>query len=261
MRQYLPTNLSLMLTLFLLALPLSGCISAISGVSGTALIHTAFPRLTVTANPPLALQGYGRQWVSLPTDILGMDPSGIMDYAVYGEAHEGPITRHAHAMVVRPSNTSMWYFQPESYGVPGAVASGRKIFDGHTWTTHVLRVESATDWFSSMWTASGRDTPEFWIARRFSETPERATRVVAEYREPWPECLDPEVKDLLFVRKSCLEGFFERADAAFTLDMHTPETIETPAVPSELHKPGFAPNMRRLAGELRQEDNSFFRQW
>ncbi|MDL2210173.1 DUF4851 domain-containing protein [Desulfovibrio sp. OttesenSCG-928-O18] len=240
---------------------LVGCTAARIGVSGNNLVRTAYPRTSIAAKTPLILQGYGRQWVSLPTEYMGMQPTGGMDYAVYGEGSEGPITRHAHAFIVRPGNDYNWYFQPESYPAPGGVHIGRKDIDGYRWVTQILRVDGEKDWFSAMWKESGRDVPEFWIARRFSATPERATRVVAEYREPWPECLDPGVKDLVFVRASCLEGFLERADAAFTLNMGAPENAEEPpAAPSVLRRPPFPPDMKRLAGELQQEDFSF-RRW
>ena len=261
MQRHITTNIFPVLAVLLfLAYALSGCTPAMSGISGTSLTRTAYPRLTMTANPPLILQGYGNQWVSLPTEVLGIDPSGVMDYAVYGEGREGPINRHGHVMVVRPNSTA-WYFQPEGSRTHGTVATGRKVVGDYTWTAQVLRVNGATDWFSAMWAESGREIPEFWIARRLSGTPESATRVVAEYREPWPECLDPETENLLLVRRSCLEDFFKRADEAFTLDMHALEVIEAPAVASELRKPDFAPNMLRLAGELRREDNSFFHRW
>lgn len=46
----------------------------------------------------------------------------------------------------------------------------------------------------------------------------------------------------------------------FSLDMHSPEVIEEPAAPSRLEKPPFAPDMKRLVGELLKED-FFLRNW
>ncbi len=254
-------NIAVLAVWIALAALLSGCVPSMSGISGSSLARTRYPRLTISANPPLAMQAYGRQWVSLPSTYLGTEPTGEMDYIVYGDGGEGPVIRHAHALVVRPSNDMAWYFQPESSKGPGALAMGNAEVNGYRWTTQILRVDGETDWFSAMWRESGREVPALWIARRFSATPQRATRVVAEYREPWPECLDPEAKDLVFVRKSCLEGFLERSDAAFLLDMQAPETIEAPSGPSVLAKPPFQPDMKKLAGELREEDYSFWRRW
>ena len=259
----LPFSPAALLALAVACLCLFGCAGAFNGVSGSTLVRTNYPRLTVGANPPLTLQGYGRQWTSLPTDYLGLEPTGIMDFVVYGEGGgegaEGAITRHAHAFVVRPSEDKRWYFRPESNKALNGLAIGRKDIEGYRWTVQVLRVDGEKDWFSAMWRESGRETPPFWLARRFSATPERATRVVAEYREPWPECLDPEARDLVFARKECLEGFFARSDAAFFLDMHAPGILEDPSVPSVLATPAFSPDMKKLAGELMEVE--YFRNW
>lgn len=254
------------LAVFCLALAqLSGCAAgAVSGVSGTSLVRSAYPRLNIGVNEPLVLQGHGRQWVSLPTDFLGNYPSGIMDYAVYGlEAEDGAggsVTRHAHAFVVRPGDDDRWRFRPESFKPFGALSFGKREINGYRWTVQLLRVDGESDWFSAMWRESGRETPPLWLARRFSATPEKSTRVVAEYREPWPECLAPEVSELMFVRKECLEGFLARADDAFVLDMHAPDTIEAPSGQTALRKPAFPPDMGKLAGEL-YEDDMRFRRW
>ena len=254
------------LAVFCLALAqLAGCMAgAVSGVSGTSLVRTGYPRLSIAANEPLVLQGYGRQWVSLPSEFLGNAPSGTMDYAVYGASDEqepeGTVSRHAHAFVVRPSDDVRWRFKLESFKPYGGLSFGKREINGYRWTVQLLRVDGESDWFSAMWRESGRETPPVWLAHRFSATPEKSTRVVAEYREPWPECLDPELTELTFVRKDCLEGFLARADEAFALDMHAPEIIEEPSSPAVLHKPAFFPDMGKLAGEV-FEDDTMFRRW
>ena len=249
------------LLLFFAAVLLSGCAGARSGVSGTTLARTEYPRLSMAANAPLALQGYGKKWVSLPSDYLGLLPSGIMDYAVYGAGAEGPLERHAHVFVVQPSDTNRWRFKPDSRIPFDGLFFGRKEIGSYRWNAQILRVIAEKDWFSAMWRDSGREVPERWLARRFSATPERSTRVVAEYREPWPECLDPEITDITLVRPGCLEGFLERSDAAFTLDMHAPEEMREPSVPSVLQNPGLAPDMKKLAGEVIQEDFHRMGRW
>lgn len=227
-----------------------GFAAARTGVSGSALVRTEYPRASVSVNQPLTLQAHGRQWTAVPSDIFGADTTSVMDYAVYGEGDSGPITRHAHAFFVKPRNNRLWRFQPESHKAPGGLSIVEKDINGRQWTAHIIRVDGERDWFSAMWRESGRQTPELWIARRFSATPERSTRVVAEYREPWPECLDPEAGDLMFVRESCLRGFLERADAAFNLDLFGDVPEGPPDAPSVLAKPPFGPDMRKLAGEL-----------
>lgn len=239
---------------------LSGCTGAMTGVSGTALVRSGYPRCTISTNEPFTLQGYGRLWVSLPTEFLGFAPSGSMDYAVSSDAGEGPVVRHAHSLIVRPSDDIRWRFRPESFKPFGGLSLVKQDINGYRWTVQILRVDAERDWFSAMWRENGRETPEFWIARRFSATPEQATRVVAEYREAWPDCLEPEASDLVFVRRECLEGFLERSDAAFLLDMHASEIIEEPSASSRLQRPGGAPDMKKLAGEL-VEDSFRYRLW
>lgn len=239
----------------LLTALLCGCrVAAWNGIAGVSLVRTEYPKVVIAANEPLALQGYGKQWVSFPTDYLGHKPSGYMEYAVYGEGGEGPVTRHAHAFIARPSNDDYWEFKPESYAVPGGFAIGKTVLGGKGWVAQFVRIDGEKDWFSAMWRASGRETPEFWIARRYSATPEKATRVVAEYREPWPECLDPDaVKDMVFFPQNCLDGFLKRAEAAFDFEREIPENGPGTDIPSVLVKPGFPPDMLRLAGELMED--------
>lgn len=239
----------------LLAAFLCGCrVSAWDGVVGASLVRTAYPRVAIAANEPLALQGYGKQWVSFPTDYMGHQPSGFMEYAVYGEGAEGPVTRHAHALIARPSNDNYWEFKPESYPVPGGFAIGKAVLGGKGWTAQLVRIDGEKDWFSAMWHESGREVPEYWIARRFSATPEKATRVVAEYREPWPGCLDPDgIKDMAFYPKGCLDGFIERSEAAFDVAGEIPEEEKGTDIPSILVKPRFSPDMKRLVGELMED--------
>lgn len=241
-----------------LALSLAACISgARSGVVGSTLTRNEYPRASIAANAPFTLQAYGRQWVSLPTDFLGVQPTGSMDYAVYGQNESGTVTRHAHALFTKPSSDNRWVFLPESYPAPGGLAIGSKGINGYTWTTQVIRVPGENDWFSAMWRTSGYATPEVWIARRFSASPDRSLRIVAEYREPWPECLDPDVKDLVFAREECLGEFMRRSDAAFSLRMHAVEDGDASSAPSALKTPPFPPDMLKLAGELREVDPLF----
>ena len=245
-----------------LAGALSACTGgALSGVAGSTLTRAEYPRVSITANEPFTLRDHGRLWVGLPTDFLGIEPSGSLDYAVYGQGESGLVTRHAHALFVKPGHSDAWVFQTESYPAPGGLAIGRTVVDDYTWTTQVLRVPSEKDWFSAMWRASGREVPDVWLARRFSATPERTLRVVAEYREPWPECLDPDIKDLVFVREECLGGFLQRAGEAFSLRMHVTEPVDASPPAPQLQRPPSPPDIRKLAGELRENDFAFRKRW
>ncbi|GHV54105.1 hypothetical protein FACS1894206_06160 [Deltaproteobacteria bacterium] len=255
----------LLLLLLLGAFPLLGCAAgAQNGFFGSALVRESYPRVCMQANSPLTLQGYGRQWVSFETPSLVSQASGRMDFAVYGEGERGPVNRHAHVFVARPHDERHWYFQPESYPAPGGLSIGSREISGSRWVTQILRVVGEQDWFSAMWRESGREVPLLWLARRFSASPDRAIRIVAEYREAWPECLDPEIADLQFIPSSCMEGFLARSDAAFTLEINGPinkEMLKEPPPASLLVKPASVPDMKRLAGELTEADWEFFRMW
>ncbi len=222
---------------------------ALTGVSGSSLFSTQYPPVAVAANAPLTLKGYGNLWVSLYNqESLTTQPTGSFAYAVYSGGDSGPVTRHAHALIVRPQS-GVWSFQLESFKGPDTFSLSKSDIGGITWTAQIMRVASRGDWFSAMWTENKRSVPELWIAKRFSATPDRQVRMVAEYREPWPECLDPMIPDLSLTPADCLKGFLGRADAAFTLDAPVPAVQETPA-PSMLHVPPVQPNTRKLAGEV-----------
>lgn len=237
--------------LFVVAV-MAGCSGAMTGVIGATLTRTAYPRVSVAANAPLVLQAHGRQSVSFETESMTTDASAMMDYAVYAENAEGPVTRHAHAFISRIANDRRWRYRPESLTYPGGLSLGSATVNGYSWKVQIIRINGERDWFSALWRENGRETPPLWIARRFSATPDNATRVVAEYREPWPECLDPETKDLVFARKECVGGFIDRSNKAFSLEMNVAATgAETP--PSVMKRPGFSPDMKILAGELMEE--------
>ena len=239
---------------------LTSCVSGVfNGVAGTTLVRGEYPRLSIAANAPLTLHAHGKVWVDLPTEFLGVRPSGIMNFAVYGQSEGNALASHAHALYVTPTEGHAWVFQPESYPTSGGLTIGRKVINDYTWTTQLIRVPAETDWFSAMWRESDYTVPSAWLARRFSASPDQTTRVVAEYREPWPECLDPEIKKLAFIREECLGDFMRRSEAVFSLQMHTVENTDAAPGPSLLQRPPFSPDMRKLAGELRENDLRFLR--
>lgn len=247
-----------LLTLAMLACLLSGCAAAKTGVVGSALTRNAFPRMTLSANAPLSLRGYGALPVSFATDSLVTEASGEMYYALYAEDSAGLVMRGAHVLIAQISNDSRWMFQPDSGVARGVLAAGTTVLNGAVWTVRTLRIMNEEDWFSALWQANGRETPPVWIARRFTATPGGSMRVAAEYREPWPDCLDIGVTDLTFARAECLGGFMARSDQAFTLELHTTATGTEPLLPA-LTMPGFAPDMTRIAGRV--TENISFMRW
>ena len=243
----------------LLPLMLSACTPAFTGVTGNSLTRNNFPTGTITANEPLRLVAHGRQFVALRSDTMTSRPTGFFDYAVFSDSTEGLVTRSAHSIMLRPTNANQWRFTMETWRGPNTFVIRNTGFDGMNWTEHLMSVPSQGDWFSDMWVASGREVPERWLVRRLSATPASFVRMVAEYREPWPPCMDPDIRSLDLVSNpgECLAPFLERADAAFTIQRAALDPAIPPAGPSVLTLPSSAPNAARLAGEVEENDRGF----
>ncbi len=219
-------------------------------VSGNTFAHVGYPPVAVTANAPFTLFGNGRLWVTLYNqDSLLTRPLASFDYAVFGDGSSGPVTRHAHMLFVQPTE-DIWAFQLESFKNFGTLSLSKQDFGRLTWTMQIMELPAEGDWFSALWQENGRSVPETWLVKRFSATPSRNTRLVAEYREPWPECLPPGLTDLFMVSRSCLKEFQDRADAAFTLDDSQPGEMPTRTPSTALALPPFNPNTRKLVGEV-----------
>jgi hypothetical protein len=187
-----------------------------------------------------------------------LQPAGFFDFAVYSDALEGPLTVSAHSIMLRPTSDDLWRFTMESFKEPYTFSLSNTGFDGMAFVARLMVVQSAGDWFSDMWAASGRAVPERWIARRFSASPDQSVRYVAEYREPWPACLDEEALRLGLLSgasyDSCLRPFMQRSEKAFSIERGAPETMLPPAGPVRLSIPPYAPDPTKLAGEVEQDD-------
>jgi hypothetical protein len=249
--------------LFFLLFLLTSCSPAITGISGSSLIHNSYPPVSISANTPLELQAYGREFVSLKSDILTLQPLGIFDFAVYSDSRQGPVTRSAHSIVLRLGNENAWVFTKESFKGSNSFSLSNTGFDGMAFTEQLMVVIARDDWFSDMWLASGREVPERWLAKRFSSSPSDDIRFVAEYREPWPACLDEEALRLGLPASSsydsCLRPFLRRAASAFTIQRQPGDTVLPPSGPTLLTRPDHAPNPTKLAGEVEQNDRRSLR--
>ena len=254
-----PVSLCTLLALLLLMV---SCKPVGPGVVGNTLSVASYPSGSITANAPLALAGQGQLWATFETEYMNASPSGQISYALYASTMEGPVARHAHAMVVTLNSSNAWYFQPESSKEPHVLSFSKKEINGYTWTIQLMPVPAERDWFSALWQANGRETPERWLAQRYSATPDSGTRLVAEYREPWPPCLDEAEGNPLMVQRSCIGGFLDRANAAFTLDRVPADLENAPPAASALRVPELRMNTKKLVGELRREDPiTPFRRW
>lgn len=248
-RLFLVSALSLVLLVHL-----SGCSPARTGLAGPTLTTNTRPAISITANPPLEPAAGGLLWVSLPNnrDLLS-SVSASFNYAVFGEpGGSGLVTRHAHAILARLSDSQLWTFEPDTWKDPNAFthATGPGP-EGYAWTTQLMRVPSRGDWFSDLWLANGRKTPQVWLAKRWASLLDGANKAVLEYREPWPDCLEFTAPDMLLITgdsAACLGGFNSRAAKAFTVSrQNTPLGGPAPA-PLLTAMPRGMPDTGKLVG-------------
>ena len=124
-----------------------------------------------------------------------------------------------------------------------------------------------------MWAENGRETPEFWLAKRWSATPEEEMRLLAEYREPAPACMRQRLRESLLaddknsiplrgktLRAGCeeeIEAFSARAEAAVSLDQLSGAPSGGRSVQARSGAiPSVRPNMAKLAGKAQKVDTS-----
>ena len=246
-----PTYRLYVLPLLLLCLA-AGCTPAALPVNGNTLYHDTYPKITVSANAPLQLLSAGKEWGTLVSNSLTLNPLASCTYALYSATAEGPVTSHAHALVVQTTDTRLWFFHLEGYKLLNSLHYSETARGGHGWSVQLLRVPSENDWMSGVWQANNRSVPEVWLAKRFSATPQKATRVVAEYREAWPSCLSHEARDLTGTAAECLAGFHQRADAAFSLN-ETPLPTAPGNAPQLPGKSTIDLNLSAMAGKVEME--------
>jgi len=230
----------------------AGCAPPLTPVNGNTLYHDAYPNISVSAKAPLQLLDAGKEWSSLQSDSLTLQPLASFTYALYSATTQGPVTVHAHALIVQPTDINRWLFLLDNYKLLNSLHYSEIARGGHGWNVQLLRVPSEQDWASGMWQANQRSVPEVWLAKRFFATPDKATRVVAEYREPWPSCLKLEAPDLTGTPAECLAGFLQRADAAFSLN-ETPIPAAPGNPPKLPNKSAIAPDLAAMAGKVEME--------
>ncbi len=265
-------NSGLLKPFFLLfALPaLFACTPAFIGAESDGLYSSLQPPVEIKANPPLKLLNYGRLLDMLQADEL-LGPNVVMNYAVFSDTEQGPVTKHAHAIIT--SLDAGWEFEPVEHNM-NVISSGASGQGPYRWTTQLLFVPAAEDWMSDLWKANGRDTPKVWLAKRWTATPLPDTRFVAEYREEMPQCLmkapyDGQnargmtaydmVKNLMLPMElancgSALRDFEARADQSFTFARPDGTRPEAPALAKKLVKPQTIVRGNKLLGDVRLRD-------
>lgn len=201
-----------------------------------------------------------------PSDVT-VKPSGRFRYALFSDSVEGPVERHAHVILGElPSN--QWVWEKETWAKPEALSYEKDRKAGKYWTIQVFPVFSSRDWFSRLWQANGRQTPDFWLAKRWSSTPEDYLRIVAEYREPAPLCMrerlagaeQRETQGVIEVKgkelwRNCdkdIEEFNSRADSAFLFDRA--KSMPDPAASVLKALPHGNPDIGKLVGKSEYKD-------
>jgi hypothetical protein len=185
----------------------------------------------ISVKPPLSLAANGSFYAAVPADVTP-SPHTTVRYAVFTDSSSGPVTRHAHVLFSELPR-DQWRWELETWARPESLSYAKTRVAGKYWTVQIMPVFSQQDWFSDLWQANDRQPPQFWLAKRWSSTPEPYMRIVAEYREPAPQCMWNELADVpigdpqapTFHGKSLwsncdrqVQEFSDRADAAFLFD-------------------------------------------
>lgn len=262
-----PMRRSASFSVLLLFLPavLSLCVSCTPmqrGATDSAFYSSGRLNMNITVNPPLTLAATGKESASVPSDV-NLSPFATLTYAVFAEGSEGPVTRHAHTFICTlPENG--WRWSMETWPSKSTLELKKLRAGGKFWTVQIRPVESDKDWFSMLWTGNGREVPESWLAKRWSATPFIEARIVAEYREPAPQCVrtaladvqtdsrgqpqPPDGKNIMDLCRGEVEAFSRRADTVFLLERMEGDAPSSPML-KQLARPGVPPNLKALAGE------------
>ncbi|MDL2291476.1 DUF4851 domain-containing protein, partial [Desulfovibrio sp. OttesenSCG-928-F20] len=141
----------------------------------------------IKVNEPLTLGAEGKYRFFVPSDVLTR-PGASFGYAVYAEPGVGRVDKQIHCIASRLERGA-WRWEKETWARREAVSYSILSAGGRNWTVQMLPVDGEKDWFSALWAQKGRETPPFWLAKRWSATPDDDIRLVVEYREAAPQCL------------------------------------------------------------------------
>jgi hypothetical protein len=249
------------LSLLVVAL-LCGCAPRQKGAATQGFYATGKGAFSVGINPPQALASTGTLLGNVPSDVTA-GPQATFTYALFTDNREGLVTRHVHA-IFSELPQDLWRWEMETWARPESLSYEQRSAGRRFWTIQILPVTAEADWFSALWQSNGRSTPDFWLAKRWSARPESEIRIVVEYREPAPLCMQerliaadtarrtdrnaPTLRGQT-LRSDCdqdIEEFSRRADAA--VDLNGLEQLPGEPLQMLTARPGFLPDMGRLVG-------------
>lgn len=252
------------LALVLLALAAPGCTPRRIEASSQSFSGSGIADFSIRVAPPLTLAASGRLTARVPSDDALVAPIATVAFAAFAEGDSGPVTRHAHTMFCELPLDS-WRWEMETWGKHDALSRVSERKGGKYWTAQIFPVVAAGDWFSELWLKNGRQIPEFWLAKRWSSTPETEMRLLAEYREPAPACMRdrlaqavgekrtgylPDSRELWRGCDETIRDFSARADAVFDLERLQDRPAGASAAPAAKTAllPDSSPDMGALAG-------------
>ncbi len=255
------------LVLLCIAAAASGCAPLRAGTTENAYYQAGIVDSYIRVTPPLTLAGSGDAWPSVPSDT-NIAPFGTFHFGVYTDDASGPVDRFAYIVVSQlPPNA--WRWEMETWGTPQTLLHTKSEGAGKFWTIQMMPVVGEKDWFNSLWAANKRQTPDFWLAKRWSATPDDQDRIVAEYREAAPQCVRNLLADALQNNKSenplprqdeiwrdCrddINAFSNRADKVFDLQRMPAQLTEAP-LSKPMRMPREQPNMVKLVGKAERID-------
>jgi hypothetical protein len=245
----------------LVILFLGGCTPAQRIVADHGLYSPGNPAFSLSFDPALTLAGAGRMQAYALSDV-NIRPFSSIHYAVFAENSSGPVLRHAHALLSSLPR-GLWRWELESWPQPASLSLTKMEKDGKFWTVQMAPIAALGDWFSAFWTENQREVPRFWLLKRWSATPFDEVRLLAEYREPAPLCMQeallpleaiarkeqvraPDSAELFALCSREIRDFSARADAAVNVEKIAP--FPAPGLIPAFVRPSLAPNLKKLVG-------------
>ncbi|MDR2488831.1 MAG: DUF4851 domain-containing protein [Desulfovibrio sp.] len=237
-----------------------GCAPRRMEAFSQGLAGSGMADFSISVAAPLTLTATGKLTAEVPGDDSALPPSATLAFALFGEGDSGQVNRHAH-IIFSELPMFAWRWEKETWGKNESMLYATARAGGKNWTIQIFPVIAKGDWFSDLWHNNKRQSPQFWLAKRWSATPQEEMRLLAEYREPAPSCVReilaalPEIngKPALSkgkeLRRRCprdMEEFSARADASVDLE----KAYAAPAEPLNTAAilPKKSPDMSRLVG-------------
>ncbi|MDR2801084.1 MAG: DUF4851 domain-containing protein [Desulfovibrio sp.] len=247
---------------FIFVLAAQGCALQSTGPEQGGFHAGGRTGVHVSVGPPLSLAASGRFSVPTPSDVMTNSPYADFLFAAFSEDGSGPVRASAHVILSELPYPD-WRWEMETWARPESLRYSKLTAARRNWTVQIFPLMAGGDWFSELWTLNNRQTPDFWLAKRWSATPDEELRIVAEYREAVPACMREQLQSYAESRKNkefgslngrelagrCereMEEFSARADAAVRLDEDLSRPLDASGIKARL--PDGRPNMRALVG-------------